>query len=512
MPINRILESAATRSPDSIALRTADEAVSYGSLADQAARLAGGFARLGLAPGDRMAVLLPNSVALVTTALAACRLGLILVPLSRQYAPRQHAQILADTGARALVTSSALREAIPAAALDALCACILTDADLPGCVRHGALLEADAPPTAGTAADPLALIVYTSGTTGRPKGIAHTQGRLAARAKTFVRELSLTPDDVALTVFPALRPLFLVQQVLAMLHAGGCAVLAERPKSATFWRLYEQTRPTYGIVMPSYVRTLLDDPAAAAADHSRLRFLFSAGDQTGPELCRAVRTVTGRPLLPMFGMTETGALFIPRPGGADKRADKPGCIGRPMAGVESRLVGPDGSDAGVDEPGRLLVRSPNMMVGYWNDTLATHRAIGAGWLDTGDLARIDADGDYWFLGRAADVIVRNAVNVSSALVVEALLEHPAVEEAALVGIADPEAGQVPVAFYRVRATAEAPRAEDLPAWVAARVDTESVPVRCLRLERLPLTAQGKLDRARLVRLAEEDVAEAKQRS
>jgi len=507
MPITQILESAAARSPGNIAFRTEDAAVSYEALAEQVARLAGGFAQLGLVPGDRMAVLLPNGAELVTTALAAWRRGLILVPMSIGYAPQQHAAILADTGARALVVTPALHGAIPAAALDALSVCIVTGEGVPGGIRHDGLFDADPLPAGGAEADPLGLIVYTSGTTGRPKGIAHTQGRLAARTVAFVRETPLTADDVALMVFPAIRPLCLVHQLLAMLHAGGCMVLAERPESGAFWRLYGQTNPTYSLVMPSYIRTLMNDPAAAAADHSRLRFLISSGDQAAPELFRAVQGITGSPLLNLYGMTETGALFLQSPDGAGK----PGAMGRPMAGVEGRVAGPDGTDAGEDTPGRLLVRSPNMMVGYWNDTLATHRAMGSGWLDTRDVARIDAEGNYWFLGRATDVIVRNAVNVSSALVVDALTEHPAVEEAALVGIPDPAAGQAPVAFYRLRAGKTEPGAGELLAWVAARVDTESVPVRCLRLERLPLTALGKLDRALLVRLAEEDATAKEKR-
>jgi len=505
MPINHILESAATRSPESIAVRTADAAVTYGSLADQVARLAGGFAQLGLVPGDRMAVLLPNSAELVVTALAAWRLGLIIVPLSSAYAPQQHAHILADTGARALVVTPVLHGAIPSAALDALSVCITTGAEVPGCVRHDGLFDAAPIPADGAEPDPLGLIVYTSGTTGRPKGIAHTQARLAARVRTFVREMPLTADDVALTVFPAMRPLGLVHQILAMFLAGGSTVLAERPDSDAFWRLYGQTRPTYSLVMPSYTRKLMEDPAAAAADHSRLRFLLSAGDQPGPELSRRVHDITGRPLLNLFGMTETGPLFIQPLDGADK----PGAMGRPVGGVEGRIVGRDGEDAGANTPGRLLVRSPNMMVGYWNDTLGTHRALGSGWLDTKDIAQVDADGDYWFVGRAADVIVRDATNVSSAQVVEALTEHPAVEEAALVGVRDALAGQVPVAFYRLRADQTDPGAEALLAWVAARVDIESVPVRCIRLEQLPLTPQGKLDRAQLLRLAEEEAAAEK---
>lgn len=497
MLIRSFLDDAGGAFPEKTALQAGQETLSYGQLGDAVSRLAGGLLDLGLCPGDRMAILLPNSLELATTVLAAWRAELIVVPLSPDYAPPQHAAILAETGARVLVASSALKRSIPPPALASLSACVLVDGEAPDGLPYERLLAAPRRSAVGDSPDPIGLIAFTSGTTGRPKGIAHSQSRLAARVDAFVKAMALTADDVTLTIFPAARPVCLVHQFLAMLRVGGTQVLAERPECGDFWSVYGRTAPTYCLAMPAYARKLLAHPAAAEADHGRLRFWMLGGDQPDPELNRKMERLTGRPFLNTFGLTEAGAVSMHPGHGPVKR----GSVGKPLDGVEMRLVGPDGQEAGVGTPGRLLVRTPNMMIGYWNDTLRTHQALGTGWLDTQDILQVDEDGYYWFLGRASEVIVRNAVNVSSAQVIEALAEHPAVEEAALVGVPDPVAGQAPVAFYRVRDSAADPGGEVLRVWVSARVDRESVPVACHRIDHWPMTSQGKLDRRRLASMA-----------
>ncbi len=498
MPIRRLLEETASRQPDRVAVTAGEASVTYGQLAGDAARLAAGLAGCGLVPGDRIAVLLPNSIALVTTVLAAFAAGCIVTPLSLDAAPPLNAALLAATGARGLVTTGTLLAGVPAASRARLAALVLTEGQAPGSVGYDALAATPpAPAPAASSLDPLGLLVFTSGTTGRPKGTAHTQGRLAVRADAFVRTMGLTGQDTALTVFPAARPISLVGQILAMLRVGGATALAERPGPDAFWEVYGRTRPTYCLLMPSYARRIFQAPGAARADHSRLRFWISAGDHPGPELPRQVQAVTGRRLCNMYGMSEIGMVSVQSPTGPDK----PGSLGRPLPGVAMRLVDRDGREARPGEAGRLFVRTPDMMVGYWNDTLATHQAMGTGWLDTCDLVRVDADGDGWFLGRASEAIVRNAVNVASALVAEALAAHPAVAEAMVVGMADPCEGQVPVAFYRPRDAVERPAGEAFRQWVAARVDAESVPVAFHALDQWPLTPQGKVDKKELARLA-----------
>jgi acyl-coenzyme A synthetase/AMP-(fatty) acid ligase len=285
-----------------------------------------------------------------------------------------------------------------------------------------------------------------------------------------------------------------------VLRQGGTVVLAEQPAPAAFWRLYGETRPGYCLVIPSYARALFADPAAARVDHSRLRFWLSGGDAPGPALYEAARRITGRPYCNLYGLTETGLVAVVAPG----ETDRPGCVGRPVGDVSLRLVDDAGRDVPEGSPGRLLVTSANMMVGYFNDTMATHRAIGTGWYDTGDLMRRDAAGDYWFLGRGGDVIVRHAVQVAAALVADVLAGHPGVAEAVVVGAPDVEAGQVPVAFYRTNGPD--PGAETLLRHVADRVDALSVPVAYLAVAQWPVTPRGKTDRRKLTALAVEHLA------
>jgi len=497
MPLYRMVAATAARRPEAVALCCGPRQVTYARLVEDAGKLAAWLSSRGLAPGDRLAVLFPNSIELITVILAACRAELVLVSLSQDAPPARQAEILAQTGARGLVLASSLAAAIPSAAREQLAVTVCLDQPEPGTGGYDSFIAqapTDLPPRSNVP-DPICLLVFTSGSTGRPKAVAHTQERLARRVEAFVQALGVTAEDTTLAVFPADRPVVLVFQVLAMLRQGGSVVLAEQPAPAAFWRLYGEARPDYCLVMPSYARMLFADPGATLVDHSRLRFWLSSGDAPGQALYETARRITGRPYCNLYGLTETGLVSVVAP----SETDKPGCIGRPVGDVTMRLVDDAGQDVPEGSPGRLLVTSANMMVGYFNDTMATHRAIGTGWYDTGDLMRRDAEGDYWFLGRSGDVIVRHAVNVAAALVADVLAGYPGVAEAVVVGVPDAEAGQVPVAFYRT--TGPDPGAETLTRYLADRVDALSVPVACLVVQQWPVTPRGKTDRQKLKALA-----------
>ena len=497
MPLYRMVAATAAEFPEAVALCCGPRHVTYAQLVADAGRLADWLSSLGLAPGDRLAVLLPNSIELVTVILAACRAELVLVPLSQDTPPARQAEIIGQTGARGLVLAAGLGAAIPAKVRERLAVTVCLGRPEPGTVGYDVFLVhvSTAPAPRSNVPDPICLLAFTSGSTGRPKAVAHSQERLARRVEAFVQTLGVTAEDTTLAVFSAGRPVVLVFQVLAMLRQGGTVVLAEQPAPAAFWRLYGEVRPGYCLVMPSYARMLFADPGAARVDHSQLRFWLSGGDTPGQALYEASRRITGRPCCNLYGLTETGLVAVVAP----SETDKPGCVGRPVGDVSLRLVDDAGRDVAEGSPGRLLVTSANMMVGYFNDTMATHRAIGTGWYDTGDCMRRDAEGDYWFLGRSVDVIVRHAVQVAAALVADVLAGYPGLTEAVVVGVADAEAGQVPVAFYR-RAGPD-PGAETLIRYLADRVDALSVPVACLAIEQWPVTPRGKIDRQQLIALA-----------
>ena len=415
MPLYRMVATTAAQRPEAVALCCGPRHVTYAQLVDDAGKLAAWLSSLGLAPGDRLAVLLPNSIELVTVILAACRAELVLVPLSQDAPPARQAAIIEQTGARGLVVASGMGAAIPAEAREQLAVTVCLGGPEPGSVAYNSFLAhaSTAPAPRSTVPDPICLLVFTSGSTGRPKAVAHTQERLARRVEAFVQALGVTAEDTTLAVFRADRPVVLVFQVLAMLYLGGTVVLTDQPAPAAFWRLYGEVRPGYCLVMPSYARMLFADPGAALVDHSRLQFWLSGGDTPGQALYETARRITGRPYCNLYGLTETGLVAVVAP----SETDKPGCVGRPVGDVSMRLVDDAGRDVPEGSPGRLLVTSANMMVGYFNDTMATHRAIGTGWYDTGDLLRRDAEGAYWFLGRSGDVIVRHAVKVAASLIV-----------------------------------------------------------------------------------------------
>ena len=497
MPLYRMVSASAAQRPEAVALCCGPRQVTYAQLVEDAGKLAAWLSSLGLAPGDRLAVLLPNSIELVTVILAACRAELVLVPLSQDAPPARQAAIIEQTGVRGLLLASDLAAAIPAEAREQLAVTVCLGRPEPGTVGYDSLLAQapTAPVPRSNVPDPICLLVFTSGSTGRPKAVAHTQERLARRVEAFVQALGVTAEDTTMAVFRADRPVVLVFQVLAMLRQGGTVALADHPTPAAFWQLYGEVRPGYCLVMPSYARMLFADPGATMVDHARLRFWISGGDSPGAALYEAARRMTGRPYCNLYGLTETGLVAVVAP----SETDKPGCVGSPVGDMSMRLVDDTGRDAAEGRPGRLLVTSANMMVGYFNDTMATHRAIGSGWYDTGDLMRRDTNGDYWFLGRCGDVIVRHAVNVAAALVADLLAGYPGLSEAMVVGVPDAEAGQVPVAFYRT--TGPDPGAETLLRYLADRVDALSVPVACLAVQSWPVTLRGKTDRQKLTALA-----------
>ncbi len=404
MLIWQAIEKRCGESPGHVALVSGKLTLTYQDLAERVARLATGLSNTGLSAGDRLAVLLPNSFELVISLLAASTSDLIAVPILPSYPPAHVATILGLTTPSALVTSPELATKIAGVRSAALPRILMTGAKSksPAFATLEALMEssmAEPPRRRSCLQDPIGFLADTSGTTGCIKIVAHTQARLLERASQFSRTVALGACDEALAIFHLGRPVNFVCLLLAMIQCGGTVSLLDWPEPASTWATYQERRPTYVFVPPGGTQRLFDHPAAEQVDHSRLRFWFTGGDRTSESLRQKVSQVTGKPFLEMYGLTETGALTVNPPEGPIKG----GAIGRPMAGVEMRLVDEEGRETGDGEVGRLFVRSRNLMAGYWNDTLSTHRALETGWFDTQDLMKRDGDGYYWFIGRASDV-------------------------------------------------------------------------------------------------------------
>ncbi|MCC9607711.1 acyl--CoA ligase [Blastopirellula sp. JC732] len=503
MALWRVLRDAASRFPDRIAVTAGGRDYTYADLDDRVERVAAGLRFQSLGPSDRVVTVLGNSIEHLTLLLGCFRASLVAVPLA-PWTPAVHIRyVLRTSVARGFVASPAMLETVLEGQDDLRPDVTITigDPNPPHRILPWEIVEAgpsDPPDPPDPRRDHLALIVYSSGTTSRPKGVVHTQERLALRVASFTKEIQLTESDVALVVQQLSRPLPLFGQVLASFQVGGRVVLHEG-QAKGFWETYQaEPRATFVVAIPALTRELLANPAAATADHSKLRLWLSGGDAVSAALQTKFQLTTGRDLIEICGMTEAG-FYAMNPASGPARI---GSIGRPLEGIQVRLIDPMGNEVGPDEVGEILLETPGVMVGYWNDTAETFRVLRNGWLHTGDLARRDADGFLWLAGRLRDMINRGGRKIAPPMVEAALGEHPAVLQAVVVGAPDVECGQVPFAFLMLRPGAVLPTDVEWSHWLADKLELAAIPVGYATVEEWPLTYQGKLDRARLVWMAE----------
>lgn len=502
MHLDEILSETAARVPQRVAVTCGTRQFTYAELDAQVNLVASGFRNLGLVPGDRLAYQLRNECAeSIITLFAALRAGLVVVPLGLRLPPLQVAYVLGHCTARALVTERAFLERLNPEQRRGPEWIITVGSANESAIAFDALpCEPPRALSLGLAAeDAIGLILYTSGTTSQPKGVAHTQRRLSYRVDLFVEEMGLTEEDATVAVHEIGRPVVFMAQVLAMFRTGGQLSLVGGGDPEAFWTAYAaQGRTSYVFTVAGAAPALLGHPAARAVSHASLRSWICGGDRVLPAAHQLARDVLGTPLREMLGMTEVGFFATTPP----DRELRPGSVGHPMLGCMIRIVDELGGDVEPGASGELLVRTPNTMFGYWNDTIGTFRAFLDLWIRTGDLGRFDADGYLWIVGRAKLMISRGGMKVAPPMVEDALRAHPAVLDAVVVAQSHPLQNQVPFAFYQLREGAADPGEAALAEWLRPRLDSASIPDGFARLDRWPMTDQGKIDRSRLAWVAE----------
>lgn len=473
------------------------EVWTYSRLEVEAKCLAQAWLAHGIEPGDRVALLLPNRPEALLVYLACFKSGIVAVPLDYRYRPSQINYVLRHSGSRLLVTHVERLEEV-AACEDAK--------DVPVTVVGGGecrearqLTDWSAPPSDKLAdaefqPDDVAVIFYTSGTTGRPKGVTLTRASLSAGTTNFFARVPLNDSDVALVSSPVMRPFSLRTQILPTLHAGGGVVLLEKSTPAEYLTALRQSpAKTFLALMPNTLHQIVHHPDARREDFAGLRLCICGGDRVPPALHRAFFELTGLELTEVCGMTETGLYALTPPFGRKK----PGSVGIPFYGVQLSLLDDQGKDVRAGQVGEVVVRSPAVMDGYWNDSAQTRKAMRDGRCFTGDLARFDEDGYLWLVGRKKNLIVHDGANVSPAEVEEALLAHPAVAEACAVGIADAVHGQNVHVFVKLQDTAPVVTAAELRQFAKDRLSQPMVPEAIHIVAELPRTGAGKIDRDRL---------------
>jgi malonyl-CoA/methylmalonyl-CoA synthetase len=477
------------------------ETLSFGEVEARSERAAAVLAARGLRPGDRLAVQLANCLEVIDLFLACLRLGAIYVPVNVLYREREVGHVVADAEPTAFVTTPDLAGLVPPGTArwdvrsEPPVGAVLPRGSPAQRSRHDRRqTEAHVPGSTRAArgsgrADTPAAIVYTSGTTGRAKGAVLTHGNLAANARTLVDAWRITAADRYLAVLPLFHVHGLANGVCSWLASGCRMRLVERFAHERAEALFEEFRPTLFFGVPTVYVRLLELPAEAARRlGARMRLFVSGSAPLPARVFDAFRSKFGHAILERYGMTET-LMTIGNPYDGERR---PGTVGRPLPGVEVRLVGPDGQEVPDGETGELQVRGPSVFGGYWRRPEATAAAFADGWFRTGDLGLRSADGYVTLRGRASDLVITGGFNVYPREVEEVLLEQPGVREAAVVGRPDAVRGERPVAFFAGDALPSA-----LEAACRRQLASFKVPAAFVRVDALPRNALGKVEKHRL---------------
>jgi long-chain acyl-CoA synthetase len=473
------LTEGARRHPDRVALRLDEIEIPYNGLDAASACLAGLLVARGLRPGDRVGIMLPNVPYFAVAYYGVLRAGGVVVPMNVLLKERETTFYLSDPQAKAVIAWHEFAPAAQAGAAAAGADCIVVT---PG--EFEELIGAAEPLDEPVVRDDhdTAVILYTSGTTGTPKGAELTHANLRRNVDTVVDMLRLTPDDVILGALPLFHAFGQTAGLNAAVAAGACLSLIPRFSPEKALQIVDRDRVTVFEGVPTMFAAMLHSDERP--DTTSLRLCVSGGAAMPVEVMRGFEDTLGCMVLEGYGLSETSpAASFNHP----DRERKPGSIGTPVAGVEMRLV-----DVSEDGIGEIAIRGHNVMKGYWNRPDATAAAIDAdGWFHTGDLARVDDDGYYFIVDRSKDMIIRGGYNVYPREIEEVLYEHPAVREAAVVGVPDEMLGEEVGAAIALTLGAEAD-AEAIREFVKQRVAGYKYPRRIWFVDELPKGPTGKI--------------------
>jgi malonyl-CoA/methylmalonyl-CoA synthetase len=409
------------------------QVLTFGQIEDRADRMARTLAARGLSRGDRLCVCLPNSLAFIDIFMACMKIGAVLVPVNVLYREREIAHIVGDAAPRAAVVTADAAPLFPEGT---------TLWDVAGLTVAAAGTSAGRVRTTIDGRSP-ATVIYTSGTTGRSKGAVLSHDNLLVNTANLVACWRITSADRYLAVLPLFHVHGLANGLVTWLVTGCRMRLAERFEAARAADLFDAFKPTVFFGVPTVYVRLLELPlevARAIGRHMRLFVSGSAPLQAAT--FEAFRARFGHSILERYGMSET-LMNIANPYAGERR---PGTVGLPLPGVETRIVDVNGIDVGAGEAGELLLRGPNVFQGYWQQPEATAAAFVDGWFRTGDLAERSPDGYYTLRGRRTDLIISGGFKIYPREIEDLLVERCGVREAAIVGASDPRRGEVPVAY------------------------------------------------------------------
>ncbi len=482
----KMLSDAVERNRAGVALRLDDRAITYELLDAATARAAGLLAGGGIRRGDRVGVMLPNVPHFPIVYYGILRLGAIVVPMNVLLKAREIAYYLGDSQASVLIAWDGFAAEAEAGAARAGVACRLVG---PG--ELGRLMSEESPvdEVASVGASDTAVILYTSGTTGAPKGAELTHANLTRNAEVSAGLFSLDETAITLGALPLFHSFGQTCGMNATIRGAGCMTLIPRFDAVKALEIIARDRVTVFEGVPTMYSAMLEVPNRDGYDTSTLRVCASGGASMPVELLRGFEAAFGCAILEGYGLSETSPVAsFNQP----DRERKVGSIGTPIPGVEMKLIDDGGDEPPVGGVGEIVIRGHNVMRGYWRNPQATAEAIDAdGWLRSGDLAIVDEDGYFFIVDRKKDMIIRGGYNVYPREIEEVLYEHPAVREAAVLGIPDSSLGEEVGAAVAVRDGVAVTEAE-LCEFVRERVAAYKYPRRIWFVGDLPKGPTGKI--------------------
>jgi len=493
MNVATYLEESAARHPDKAAIRFLGDSITFGELNAASSRLAGGLAALGLKPGDRCLVILPNSIRQVTLYYALAKLGAIEVPVNFLYRVHEITHIVKDSEPAAFIGAEPYLEEISKVLADreAPSICLVIGAT----EKHGfASLDGLFSGPAGFATYPADEndtfnILYTSGTTGASKGVMLTHKNLARNAK-IISEMrgAIEPDTVIIGVLPLYHIYGITSVLNSAMYMGLTMELFPHFDPEKVMEVVEREKRTLLFAVPTMYNRLIQLSATRPPASSSLKFCISGGASLPVEFLHRFEALFRAKIYEGYGLTEA-PVCIENPYG---RPNKPGSIGVPIPEFAARIVDERGNEVGAGETGELLVKGPGVMKGYWNLPEETNRTIRDGWLYTGDIARTDEDGYYYIVDRKKDLVIRGGYNVYPREIEEVLYQIPDIVEAAVFGLPHEDLGEEIAAVVHLKEGA-AITTEDIRAYVKAKVAPYKYP-RLIKItaEPFPKTGSGKI--------------------
>jgi long-chain acyl-CoA synthetase len=498
--VRELVEHQAALRPQSVYALDAEggSRVTFGELADSCRGVGALLRSHGLQPGDTVSLVMPNGLMTLRLLLGAMHGGWCVNPVNLLSQPDQMRHVLGHSDCKLVFASPSLQAAVRLAleGVDRDVQVIIVEPDA------AVLPQAQAEPTEQRVAPPtpeqIALLMYTSGTTGTPKGVMLSQSNLAANAHAIGDEHQLTPQDRVLAVLPLYHINAFAVTMLAPLASGGSLVMPAKFSAARFWAQAASSECTWLNVVPTMISYLLEGAVPPREQTARLKFCRSASAALPPDHLSAFESKFGIDVIETMGLTETVAPAFSNP--LEPAQRKLGSVGK-ASGCEARIIDSNLLPVADGETGEVAIRGPNVMLGYYKNEAATRATFTPdGWLRTGDLGHRDADGFFFVTGRIKELIIKGGENIAPREIDEALLRHPAVLDAAAVGIPDRHYGQEIMACVILRPGHAADEAA-LREFCVAQLGRYKTPKLFRFVEQFPRGPSGKVQRLKLAELA-----------